>query len=439
MLNFLHDVERRAAGRRLAMRAGVCVGLLLAAGLVPAVVAAPAASAATSPLTASSPPNFGPALLGLFGEQNVKVTNTGSSSLEINVDKTFASLASLEFLPAPASPSTTSSCLNQKGDAVPIAAHGTCTLGIFFFPSKFGPRSTTMNIIDSAGGTLRLAVAGTGVGGYFMGGAKGEWTTLGSADVDLQSSGLALHQPVVGMAATPFGLWLVASDGGVFTAGSAGFYGSTGNVHLAKPVVGIAATPDGKGYWLVASDGGIFTFGDAHFFGSTGNVHLAKPIVGMAATPDGKGYWLVASDGGIFTFGDAHFFGSTGNVHLAKPIVGMAASPNGAGYWLVASDGGIFTFGDAHFFGSTGNVHLAKPIVGMAASPNGAGYWLVASDGGIFTFNVPFEGSLGGRGINDVIGMAPTTAPLPPFLLAPASAARAQAGRNAVSRSATTG
>ena len=212
-----------------------------------------------------------------------------------------------------------------------------------------------MNIIDSAGGTLRLAVAGTGVGGYFMGGAKGEWTTLGSAEVDLQSSGLALHQPVVGMAATPFGLWLVASDGGVFTAGSAGFYGSTGNVHLAKPVVGMAATPDGKGYWLVASDGGIFTFGDAHFFGSTGNVHLAKPIVGMAA------------------------------------------------------------------------------------SPNGAGYWLVASDGGIFTFNVPFEGSLGGRGINDVIGMAPTTAPLPPFLLAPASAARAQAGRNAVSRSATTG
>ena len=122
-----------------------------------------------------------------------------------------------------------------------------------------------MNIIDSAGGTLRLAVAGTGVGGYFMAGAKGEWTTLGSAEVDLQSSGLALHQPVVGMAATPFGLWLVASDGGVFTAGSAGFYGSTGNVHLAKPVVGMAATPDGKGYWLVASDGGIFTFGDAHF------------------------------------------------------------------------------------------------------------------------------------------------------------------------------
>ncbi len=163
--------------------------------------------------------------------------------------------------------------------------------------------------------------------------ANGSWTTFGFSEVDLQNRGLALHQPVVGMAATPFGMWLVASDGGVFTAGTAGFFGSTGNVRLAKPVVGMAATPDGKGYWLVASDGGIFTFGDAHFFGSTGNVHLAKPIVGMAP------------------------------------------------------------------------------------SPTGAGYWLVASDGGVFAFNVPFEGSVGGRGINDVIGIAPTTLPLPDFLL----------------------
>jgi hypothetical protein len=392
MLSFLDQTGRRTARRRLAMRAGTSIGLCLAVGLIPAVVSSPAASAATSVLKATSPPSFGPILLGLFSEQNVKVTNSGSSSIEINVDKTFGSLTSLEFLPGAASPTTSTSCLNQAGDAVPIAAHATCTLGIFFFPSQFGPRSTSMNIIDSTGGSLRLTLAGTGVGGYFMAGANGEWTTLGSSNVDLQSNGLPLHQPVVGMAATPFGMWLVASDGGVFTAGSAGFFGSTGNVRLAKPMVGMAATPDGKGYWLVASDGGIFTFGDARFFGSTGNVRLAKPIVGMAATPDGKGYWLVASDGGIFTFGDAHFFGSTGNVGLTKPIVGMAASPNGAGYWLVASDGGVFTF------------------------------------------NVPFEGSLGGRGIDDVIGIAPTTAPLPSFLLGPASAARAKAARVAASR-----
>ena len=63
---------------------------------------------------------------------------------------------------------------------------------------------------------------------------------------------------------------MVASDGGVFTYGDAGFFGSTGNIALHRPVVGVAATPDGKGYWLVASDGGVFTFGDAGFFGSTG-------------------------------------------------------------------------------------------------------------------------------------------------------------------------
>jgi hypothetical protein len=162
----------------------------------------------------------------------------------------------------------------------------------------------------------------------------------------------------------PPGYRMVASDGGIFTFGDAHFYGSTGNVALHKPIVGMAATPDGGGYWLVASDGGIFTFGDAHFYGSTGNVALHKPIVGLAATGDGGGYWLVASDGGIFTFGDAQYFGSTGNVALYKPIVGMTLDPVTGGYWLVASDGGVFSF-DAPFLGSTGTVRLNKPILGI--------------------------------------------------------------------------
>jgi len=142
----------------------------------------------------------------------------------------------------------------------------------------------------------------------------------------------------------------------------------------------------------------------------------------MAATPDGKGYWLVASDGGIFTFGDADFYGSTGSIRLNMPIVGMAATPDGKGYWLVASDGGIFTFGDARFYGSTGSIHLVKPIVGMAATPDGKGYWLIASDGGIFTFgDAPFYGSLGGQGVTDVIGIASTSPPLNPYLIAHAT------------------
>ena len=196
------------------------------------------------------------------------------------------------------------------------------------------------------------------------------------------------------------GIWMTASDGGVFSFGDANFHGSTGGMALNKPIVGMAATPDGGGYWLVASDGGVFSFGDANFHGSTGGMALNKPIVGMAATPDGGGYWLVASDGGVFSFGDANFHGSTGGMALNKPIVGMAATPDGGGYWLVASDGGVFSFGDANFHGSTGGMALNKPIVGMAATPDGGGYWLVASDGGVFTFgDATFDGSVPGQGI----------------------------------------
>src|SRR6185312_4271026 len=57
----------------------------------------------------------------------------------------------------------------------------------------------------------------------------------------------------------------------------------TGGRVLAAPIVGMAAS-DG-GYWLVASDGGIFTFGSAGFRGSTGASALTTPIVGMALAP----------------------------------------------------------------------------------------------------------------------------------------------------------
>jgi hypothetical protein len=219
---------------------------------------------------------------------------------------------------------------------------------------------------------------------------------------------IAPSPPIVGVAASGAGRWLVASDGGVFSFGDAKFYGSTGAMHLNQPIVGMAATRSRHGYWLVASDGGIFSFGDARFYGSTGAMHLNQPIVGMAATRTGRGYWLVASDGGVFSFGDARFYGSTGAMHLNQPIVGMARTRSGNGYSLVASDGGMFTFGDAPFYGSTGAMRLNKPIVGMATTKSGGGYWLVASDGGIFTFgDAHFYGSAAFQILNDpIIGMS---------------------------------
>jgi subtilisin family serine protease len=265
------------------------------------------------------------------------------------------------------------------------------------------------------GGRLNVYSALTGLRpppahGYWLVARDGGIFPFGTAGGYGSTGGMALNQPVVGMARTPSGqgYWLVAGDGGIFPFGDAAGYGSTGDKRLNKPVVGMASTPTGRGYWLVASDGGIFPFGDAVGYGSTGNLILNQPVVGMASTSTGQGYWLVASDGGIFPFGDAIGYGSTGNVHLYRPIVGMAGTSDGHGYWLVASDGGIFPFGNAIGYGSTGNVRLYRPMVGMVPNWNGYGYWLVSSDGGIFPFGYAlWYGSTAGMVLNQpIVGMA---------------------------------
>ncbi len=223
--------------------------------------------------------------------------------------------------------------------------------------------------------------------GYTTADEFGNITTRGDAPALSFVPPSQLNALFVGVRGVPVGhgVWLVASDGGVFALGGAAFHGSAGNIALSQPIVGMAPTPDGKGYWLVASDGGVFAYGNAGFYGSTGSVRLAQPIVGMAATPDGKGYWLVASDGGVFAFGDARFDGSLGSVLLNAPIVGMAADLHG-GYWLVAADGGVFGFGGAPFIGSGSRLALASPMTGVAATPDAQGYWLVGGDGGVFAF-----------------------------------------------------
>jgi peptidoglycan hydrolase-like protein with peptidoglycan-binding domain len=242
---------------------------------------------------------------------------------------------------------------------------------------------------------LTLATAGLTAAASSPAAAAGDDTVLAFGDASFQgsTSGQALTQPIVGMAAnrTGTGYWLVAKDGGIFNYGTAGFHGSTGAIRLNQPIVGISATRSGAGYWMVASDGGIFSFGDATFLGSTGAITLNKPIVAMATTPSGNGYWLVASDGGMFTFGDAAFLGSAAGERLAKPIVGMAATPDGGGYWLVAGDGSVYSFGNAPYFGNApGNEFIA----GVASSPTGKGYRMVGTGGGVYTFgDASFEGS----------------------------------------------
>ncbi|MFI5240394.1 MAG: hypothetical protein ACHQUB_01645, partial [Candidatus Saccharimonadia bacterium] len=68
------------------------------------------------------------------------------------------------------------------------------------------------------------------------------------------------------------GYWVSTNQGDVGSFGSAAALGGLRGIALHAPIVGMAATPSGNGYWLLAADGGIFTFGDATFHGSTGNI-----------------------------------------------------------------------------------------------------------------------------------------------------------------------
>ncbi|MGH8998333.1 MAG: hypothetical protein ACRDY7_02975, partial [Acidimicrobiia bacterium] len=198
-------------------------------------------------------------------------------------------------------------------------------------------------------------------------------------------------RPEASAVAAPEGVWLAASDGGVFTRGDAPFLGSAGAIPLNQPVVGMAPTPTGNGYWLVAADGGLFTFGDARYHGSTGDLTLNQPVVGMAPTPTGNGYWLVAADGGLFTFGGARYWGSAAEratdqaprtssspaapeplpaaLGFGARVVAMASTPTGRGYYQVTADGAVAGFGDASL--SVGPGRLNRPVVGVAL-PGGA-------------------------------------------------------------------
>jgi hypothetical protein len=174
--------------------------------------------------------------------------------------------------------------------------------------------------------------------------------------------------------------WVVADDGGVFTAGAAPFAGAGVGKLAGGKAVGVAGTPSGRGYWVASTTGRVDAFGDAKGYGSAST----RGVVAMAARPQGDGYWLATGDGRVLAFGAAKAAGSLAGTRLARPVVAIASTPSGRGYWLVSGDGGVFTFGDARFAGSA-----AKPgrsITAVAPTPSGRGYWLAGADGGVFTF-----------------------------------------------------
>jgi Excalibur calcium-binding domain len=207
------------------------------------------------------------------------------------------------------------------------------------------------------------------------------------------------------------GIWLASVVlGATLCAVSSGSIANAASNPWPHAVVNGFSNPTGTGFWLAYGDGSVSANGSAHLYGDASGLALNGPIVGGAVAPSSTGYWLVATDGGIFTYGSARFHGSMGGARLNQPVFSMAPTKSGAGYWLVARDGGIFAF-NAPFYGSTGSLTLNQPINGIGTSPTGKGYRMVARDGGIFSFgDVPFYGSLPGRGLNvaDVVGTAAT-------------------------------
>lgn len=242
--------------------------------------------------------------------------------------------------------------------------------------------------------------------------AFGDARDLGDADPQLIS---------VEIVATPTGrgYWVLDLSGEVSAYGDARLFGGLTDDDRASleryefPVT-MSATSSGLGYWVFTSRGRVFPFGDAPEIGDLLDFALQGAIIDSATSPGGAGAYMLGTDGGVFALGDAEWLGSVPQVLpgtvLDEPIVGIAADPDGRGYWLVAGDGGIFAF-DAPFEGSVPSVlgpgdKLAAPVNGMV--PYGDAYLLFASDGGAFNFSrLPFSGSLGGTGTDNVVAIAP--------------------------------
>ena len=121
---------------------------------------------------------------------------------------------------------------------------------------------------------------------------------------------------------------------------------------LNQPIVGMA--PSKQGYWLVASDGGIFTFGDARYLGSTGAGGSAQPVQRMVAAPNGTGYWVVENDGSVVGFGSASASADTAAT-TSRParlpaigVVHQVLTPGDAALeWALAQTGKPYQWGGA--------------------------------------------------------------------------------------------
>ena len=111
------------------------------------------------------------------------------------------------------------------------------------------------------------------------------------------------------------------------------------------------STGDGRpGVWVLGSDGGVFTApqgAPVPFFGSMGGKPLNAPMIKIVTFGASTGYYLVAEDGGIFAFGSAPA------LQPYKPLMAeytrgerkvVGAEWIGTALVLLASDGAAYRF-----------------------------------------------------------------------------------------------
>ncbi len=225
---------------------------------------------------------------------------------------------------------------------------------------------------------VKVAATPTGRGYWVLGSdgeirAGGDAVHHGEVDARMRES-MRPGERIVTLSPTPTGAgyWVFTSVGRAFRFGDAADLGDLADIQLAGEIIDSVASSNGTGVFMIATDGGVFALGDAQFAGSIPQVlpgvPLDEPIVGIVPDPDGDGYWLVAADGGVFAFA-AGFRGSIPSVlapgtALVQPVNGIV--PYGDGYLLVASDGGVFNFSSLSFEGSLGGTALTSPVVAIS-------------------------------------------------------------------------
>jgi hypothetical protein len=229
------------------------------------------------------------------------------------------------------------------------ATHAAAVVDVVYHPNRTGYWTLDVNgVVISYGAAATFEGASTNV-------PRASWRS---------------GERAVALSTTPSGngYWVFTSAGRVLRFGDAGALEDLLAIPLQGAIVDAAPAVGEPGVYLVASDGGVFAL-SATFHGSVrgalGGGFPAKPI--RAILPQAGGYMMVAEDGGVFAFGTTVFRGSLPGLNVTpnRPIASIVT--NGPGYLLVGEDGGVFAF-NTPFAGSLGGTATNERFVSIAAA-----------------------------------------------------------------------